>query len=213
MTVSLTSLSNLYEKSVIILTAIVLVTSSCQKGLDTLPGLVITPKVETTLNQFVEYNILKGQQYCDKSMMTKVEYETLKFVVIFDSSAIYQTVDPANQADINKLYGFADNNAQHHDFSARFGWNWNIKDGLCLYAYTYNNGVRSSKLLSIVSLQEAHECAIKVTPESYIFSLDAMTFSMPRTSTTAKGSGYKLFPYFGGDEVAPHHIKIRIKEM
>ncbi|MEO5783498.1 MAG: hypothetical protein ABIQ07_09520 [Ginsengibacter sp.] len=37
-------------------------------------------------------------------------------------------------------------------------------------------------------------------------------YSLPRTSTTAKAIGYKLYPYFGGDETAPHEIDIWIKE-
>jgi hypothetical protein len=35
---------------------------------------------------------------------------------------------------------------------------------------------------------------------------------MPRKSTTIKAVGYKLYPYFGGDELAPHPVSIWIKE-
>lgn len=194
--------------------ALVLLTTSCQKSLDVLPTDVIKKEVVPPAKaQFIEYNILKGQQYCDKSSLTKVDYEELKFVVKFDSSAIYKTIDPANQDDINKLFGFSDNNAQHHEFSARFGWCWSIKNGLCLFGYIYNNSQRSSKFLGSISLGEEHNCSIKVTADSYIFTLDGKSETMPRTSKTATGSGYKLFPYFGGDEFAPHNIKIAIKEL
>ena len=37
--------------------------------------------------------------------------------------------------------------------------------------------------------------------------------SLPRTSATSKAEGYKLYPYFGGDESAPHDIFIYIKEL
>lgn len=202
-------------KKLLFIAGIALLTTSCQKTIEEVATQVITSKTDVPVvkSQFVEYNILKGQQYCDKSSLTKVEYDELKFVVKFDSSAVYKTLDPLNQADINKLFGFSDNNAQHHEFSARFGWCWNEKNGLCLFGYTYNNSVRSSKLLGSISIGEEHNCSIKVTPDSYIFTIDGITETMPRTSATTKASGYKLYPYFGGDEFAPHNIKILIKEL
>jgi hypothetical protein len=195
----------------------VVLSSSCQKGIEavTIPSEHTTPPKSETgrATGYIDYNIAKGEQYCDKSTFEKVEYEELKFTVKFDSSAIYKTVDTTNQSDINKLFGFSDNNTQHHEFSARFGWCWSPKNGLCLFGYIYNNSVRRSKLLGAISIGEPHNCSIKVTPTSYIFTLDGVAETMPRASITLKGSGYKLFPYFGGDEVAPHDIKILIKEL
>lgn len=52
--------------------------------------------------------------------------------------------------------------------------------------------------------------SIKIEANKYIFAVDGTTIEMPRFSTSP--NGYKLYPYFGGDEVAPHEIKIRIKE-
>ena len=49
----------------------------------------------------------------------------LVFDVIFDESAKYFTNNPANQADVNKLFGFADCNEMHQNNSLRFGWRWN----------------------------------------------------------------------------------------
>jgi hypothetical protein len=37
--------------------------------------------------------------------------------------------------------------------------------------------------------------------------------TLPRTSTTPLAKGYLLYPYFGGDETAPHAIKIAIKSL
>ena len=203
------------KQLIIILGTAMFLATSCQKELYIDEPVAKNSLVASEPNSvnFVEYNIRQGEQYCDKSTLQKVEYEELKFIVRFDSSAIYRTIDPANQSDINKLYGFSDNNAQHHLFSARFGWRWNPKEGLCLFAYTYNNSVRTSKLLSVVTINEDHTCSIKVTPNSYVFTLDGKQETMLRESTTTKASGYQLFPYFGGDEFAPHDIKIKIKEL
>src|SRR5215216_4353437 len=79
-------------------------------------------KNNSPLIPFTQYTIKKGQQFCDRSAFVPVEYGELKFIVKFDSSAIYHTIDPNNQYDINKLYGFSDNDSAHHLYSARFGW-------------------------------------------------------------------------------------------
>jgi hypothetical protein len=33
------------------------------------------------------------------------------------------------------------------------------------------------------------------------------------TFSTPKGKGYRLYPYFGGDETAPHDISIWVKDL
>ena len=167
------------------------------------------------LNQtpnYIKYTILSGQQVCDKSVYTPTNYSQLKFLVKFDSTAIYQTIDSANQDDINKLFGFSDNNTDHHSFSARFGWRWS-NGALRVFGYTYNNGIRDSKELGIINIGTENNCSIKVSSTQYIFSLNGYVDSMTRESTIPSAIGYKLFPYFGGDELAPHDIRIWIKEL
>ncbi len=90
----------------------------------------------TPATTFTNYTIKQGKQFCDQSTFSSVQYTELKFVVKFDSSAIYSTIDPSNQYDINKLYGFSDNNAEHQKFSARFGWQWSDKALHILPMYT-----------------------------------------------------------------------------
>lgn len=160
---------------------------------------------------FQQFIIPQGQHYTTGSNMKAVETTELKFTVKFDSSAVYKTTKPENQYDINKLYGFSDNGGQHHQYSARFGWRWS--DGaLRLFAYTYNNGVRAEKELGIVPIGSEVQCSIKVAGEVYQFSVNAKTETMLRMSTTATAKGYQLYPYFGGDEAAPHEVRIWIRE-
>ena len=161
--------------------------------------------------QFYKYTILQGQHYADNNALQSVQYDELKFAVRFDSTAIYQALDSENQEDINKLYGFSDNNAEHQQFSARFGWNW-TRGALRLYAYVYNNGERSSEEISAIQIGTDYTCSIKNSASQYIFSVDNISVEMLRASSTAKAAGYKLYPYFGGDETAPHTIHIWIKE-
>ena len=54
---------------------------------------------------------------------------------------------------------------------------------------------------------------IKIVNDTYIFTFGETTLKLPRLSTTTTGIGYKLYPYFGGTETAPHDIKIWIEEL
>jgi hypothetical protein len=188
-----------------------LLLTSCQKdipgtGTNTMPG---KPNSTPT---FTDYTIKKGNQYCDQNNYRAIETSEMKFLVRFDSSAIYHTNNPANQDDINKLYGFSDNNSAHHLFSARFGWRWS-NNALRLFGYVYNNGTVTFKELNTVTIGEEINCSITAISGNYIFTVNNTTDTLPRQSTTPLAKGYQLYPYFGGDESAPHQILIRIKEL
>ncbi|MDB5201723.1 MAG: hypothetical protein JWQ27_1132 [Ferruginibacter sp.] len=135
----------------------------------------------------------------------------MAFVVKFDSSAIYKTLNPVNQYDINKLYGFTEGTDPHLN-SARIGWSWN-DHALRLYAYAYKNGERFSKEIAITPLNKEIICKISVAPGQYSFSVDGVTEVLPRAELPVTATGYQLFPYFGGDETAPASIGIFIKEI
>lgn len=199
----------IFAKTLLCGAALLYLLSSCQKEVEeTLPAPVIPPVPDN----FIQYHIPQGEHYSDNSAFVPVSYTEQKFLVKFDSTAVYQTTDPANQYDINKLYGFSDNSKQHHEFSARIGWRWS--DGaLRLFGYIYNNAVVSYQEIGSVSIGDEHTCSIKVTGISYLFTVDGKGLTMPRESAGDKATGYKLYPYFGGDEPAPHAINIRIREL
>jgi hypothetical protein len=182
---------------------------SCSKAVDAIIDNATTAPANPGT---VSYTIASGAHYCDQNGIRAVDLATQRFTVRFDESARYTTTDPANQYDINKLWGFSDNNnPDHHQYSARFGWRWS--DGaLRLFGYVYNAGVVSSKEIGTVSLHADHQCSIDVKATQYYFTLDGQTDSIPRTATTPTGKGYQLYPYFGGDEVAPHKVTILIRE-
>ncbi|MEO6220842.1 MAG: hypothetical protein ABIO81_10470 [Ginsengibacter sp.] len=184
--------------------------TGCKKEISHLP--VSETKPVTGTSGFLKYIIYKGQQYCDQNTFKPVACSELKFTVKFDSTAIYTSENPANQYDINKLYGFSDNNSDHLKFSTRFGWRWS-SGALRLFGYTYNNAVRSSKELGTVIIGAENFCSIKVEAGNYIFTLNGKADTMQRKSTALQAIGYRLYPYFGGDEIAPHDINIWIKEL
>ena len=183
--------------------------SACQKDDELIQSIKKQMPPATT---FTNYTIRQGQQFCDQSTFSAVEYSELEFVVKFDSSAIYTTLDPSNQYDINKHYGFSDNNSDHQKFSARFGWRWSDKS-LHIFAHVYNYSILIWKELGTVQIGQENTCSVRVLDQQYIFSLNKITVILDRSSTTTAAVGYKLFPYFGGDELAPHDINIKIKEL
>lgn len=200
------------KNNLVILSIAMLVLSSCSKEIvKTQTDISGKKESPSTLNNYVLYTIQKGQQYCDKTTFVPVKCSQLSFKVKFDSSAIYKTVADSNQYDINKLYGFGDNKADHHAYSARFGWRWS-NNALRLFAYVYNKSEMSFKELGTAQIGAENTCSIKVSGNEYIFSLNGAETKMPRASTTTLAEGYKLFPYFGGNESAPHTISIWIKE-
>ncbi|HEX8314904.1 MAG TPA: hypothetical protein VF609_07925, partial [Flavisolibacter sp.] len=56
-----------------------------------------TPLQNLSTPAFQQFIIPKGQHFATGNNLRAVETSELKFVVKFDSSAIYQTTDPENQ--------------------------------------------------------------------------------------------------------------------
>ncbi|WP_242919000.1 hypothetical protein [Pontibacter liquoris] len=159
----------------------------------------------------VTYLIKKGQHYATSNPFRKTAVLEIRFEVTFDSSAIYTTADPANQGDINKLYGVADCGQAHQQNSARFGWRW-YNNQLELHAYTYVDGKRQSAYIGNMVIGQKTACTLTMGERSYTFFLHDKQVTLPR-SCAGVAAGYQLYPYFGGDEPAPHDITILIREM
>ena len=157
---------------------------------------------------YTTYNIWKGQHYSDKRPLKSVSTTEMKFFAQFDQSAIYQTTIPVNQYDINKLWGFSEGlNNQYN--SARMGWGYS-NGAIRLYGYVYSKGVRYSKEIATVLPGQEISCSIKISGSTYVISANGISVILPRGTTAANASGFQQYPYFGGDEVAPHDISIAI---
>jgi len=140
-----------------------------------------------------------------------LQSRTFKFVAVFDHTAIYESSSEENQHDANKLLGFSDCNSHHHQNSARFGWRW-LDDKLEILAYSYANGERFIEPIIEVGLNEPHEYKIQIRKDHYEFSVDGVVLSkMERYQRCNVGVYYMLFPYFGGDDKAPHDITIQFQ--
>jgi len=157
------------------------------------------------------YIIEQGNHFANGTHFPVFFGKTLSFSATFDSSAIYNFTDPKTKDDENTLYGFADNNKKHQQFSARFGWRWDNNE-LQIAAYTYNYGKYTIVQMGSVPLGTPSTYSIMVAGDHYVFTLNGVSISLPRASKTTNAGPYKLLPYFGGNAVAPHRITIKIKE-
>jgi hypothetical protein len=187
-----------------ILTFVVLILMgiSCTKSDNELPI--------STESSFKVYRIPRGEHYCNESTFSNLSVSEVQFTVQFDSSAIYTTTDPLNQYDINKLWGFTEGTNNHLN-SARIGWSFN-ENRLRLYGYAYADGVRNSVEIAAIDINQPINCSIKVSDGLYLFTVNGIDKSLPRAVVGKFAVGFRQYPYFGGDEPAPHDVTIRIKE-
>lgn len=169
------------------------------------------PKPDNPLEGFTHYIIAKGSQSSDKSGFKSVSVDSMVFEVLFDSTAIYTTQLRENQGDINKLYGFSDCSSFHHSNSARFGWRYH-KNGLELFAYTYAQGKRSFVSMGSINVNEKYTCTIVAKNGQYVFYLNNENKTLMERGCNS-GLQFRLYPYFGGNETAPHNMNIWIKDI
>lgn len=134
----------------------------------------------------------------------------MSFAAKFDKSAVYQTQIEENQADINKLMGFSDCNDHHQTNSARFGWRW-YNNQLEIHAYCYVNGDRVIQYITSVPLDKMNDYQIEIIDNKYIFTVNnTARVEVNKNANCSGGINYMLFPYFGGDETAPHDISVTV---
>lgn len=165
----------------------------------------------------MQYIIKKGNNYSSGRLFPRLtRKDTLAYKVKFFDNAIYLTADPYNQMDINKLFGLSESwfPGSHHDNSARFGWRYNAKrHELELLAYIYENGKLFYIHLEDVELLRMYECKLEMSEDGYHFYINGkVMYWYPRPRRLGNWK-YYLYPYFGGDEPAPHDINLYLKEI
>ncbi len=169
---------------------------------------------EEIVHPFRTYVIHQGNHYASGHGGEFVQDQTFQFIATFDSSAIY-TQQEASPRGVNKLRGFSDCGSAHHENSARFGWEW-IDSQLLIYAYTYANSVRAYEVMGAVPLNRDVTYTIESVDGEYIFTYrSAGEIKVQRMKRGCSGKGgvrYLLYPYFGGEAVAPHDIRFKVMD-
>lgn len=134
---------------------------------------------------------------------------TLNFQAVFNETAKYQTKNPENQADINKLMGFSLCGTHHHENSVRIGWRW-YNEKLEAFAYVYIEGNRMEEFIAEVPVGKPVDYSISQTSDGFQFIVGDEQLFIESETYCDGTENYMLWPYFGGDEKAPQDIEIEV---
>lgn len=157
------------------------------------------------------YVIPKGAHFSINNIYQPYDSAQLHFDLTFDSSAIYTSILPDNQADWNKVFGFSDCGTHHQQNSLRLGWRWNPSAGIELATYTYLDGVRSFWIIDTIQVHDTINVRlIKQNTADYSTWINWSGYQEARGCTGITPS-YLLYPYFGGDEPAHDTVRIHIR--
>ena len=109
--------------------------------------------------------------------------------------------------DINKLYGIT--STKIHENSARIGWRYVGDENFEVFAYYYVRGVRNWELISTVKTNEDVLYSIDVSNHNYTFGVNNDWIHVTNTKNILAA---RAFPYFGGNNTAPHKMVFKIVE-
>jgi hypothetical protein len=162
------------------------------------------------------FTIERGKHYSDhflyKSLNSLVFNRGLEYSVRFDSSCKYQ-LPKKDQQDVNKLFGYSIG-LDHHKNSARFGWHW-YWGKINISAYLYRDGERIVLPMAKLELDSWYRFSIEAQEESdcFVISDSESTIAIANVERRVKFRfGFHLWPYFGGNNAAPHNILIQMEK-
>jgi hypothetical protein len=159
--------------------------------------------------------IFKGKHRCwPPTFGLFYKKEHISRLVKFEDSCRYKFQDQ-DQEDVNKLFGIG-YFWSHHKESARFGWRYNpMIDKITLSAYCYVNSERIIWDLCSVKINEWYSLTIIIRENDYQFLVYANGMQIEHEIVTKqhkKKFGYPLSVFFGGNNPAPHKMKIHIEK-
>ena len=161
---------------------------------------------------FRVYTIPAGE-HSSGSFINHPDNSKISFKFILDESAYYETEIPENQDDVNKIYGMSDFGLRHQKYSIRLGWRY-INNNLELCWLRHEEGRHSSATIRAIEPGVIYDATIDIKTFYYVIVIDNDTTFVRRRPEGNWGliRRYYLYPYFGGNEYAPHDITIKIKE-
>jgi len=161
---------------------------------------------------FRVYTIPAGE-HSSGSFINHPNNSKISFQFILDESAYYETEIPENQHDVNKIYGMSDFGVRHQKYSIRLGWRY-INSELQLCWLRHEQGTHSSGTIKTIEPDIIYNATIDIKTFYYVIVIDNDTTLVRRRPEGNWGlvRRYYLYPYFGGNEYAPHDITIKIKE-
>ena len=165
------------------------------------------------------YTIDRGDHYSDgpidKLFGNNNRADSWEWEVIFEPSCIYSESDllnPLNYLDVNKLIGFSDCDRHHSQYSCRVGWRAS-GDSIELLIYKRDDNNIGFKSLKKIYPDQIVNVTLDFKDTIYTSCIDGICDTLVRPCPDWSGRKYSLFPFFGGQETAPHKMKILIKEI
>jgi len=158
------------------------------------------------------YTIQAGE-HSSGSFINHPDNSKISFQFILDESAIYETEIAENQHDVNKIYGMSDFGVRHQKYSIRLGWRY-LNNELELCWLRHEEGRHSAATIKTIDTDVVYNATIDIKTFYYVIVIDNDTTLVRRRPEGNWGllRRYYLYPYFGGNEYAPHDITIKIKE-
>ena len=166
------------------------------------------------------YLIKKGNHYASMSIFEKIgaigwKINTLSLRFVFRKECWW--APPRNQDDYdqNKLagIGFGTN---HHNNSVRLTWvpDFENQGMIKVYGYTYDENKAGPKFTSTfiksVHVQDTITGKIESRDGGYFITVNEVTIRMDNVNSDPNLC-FKLFPYFGGNNTAPHDMVIELE--
>jgi hypothetical protein len=156
------------------------------------------------------YTIEKGSHR--STWLPKVTLSNKIFISFsFETDPSYILDNKSDQEDTNKIFGISDS-WYHRKHSVRLGWRYDnkLQKSICS-VYYYVDGKHYIEDLGEIEQFETSFFYLKILNDRYeVIALDKK-ITIPRTSRWF-GPRYLLFPYFGGQQVAPKQFKIKINK-
>lgn len=133
----------------------------------------------------------------------------IDFIFKFKSDPSYIVPNKQDQKDTNKIFGISD--GWHHRLhSVRIGWRHDPVTNETPYCvYYYRDGEHFTQDLGLVKVNQDIYICIEIENDHYRVTTLGKQVQIPRTSKWV-GPRYYLYPYFGGQQVAPKQFKIKI---
>jgi hypothetical protein len=166
------------------------------------------------------YLIKKGNHYASMSFFEKIgaigwNIRTLSVKFVFRKECWWAPPRNQDDHDLNKLagIGFGTN---HHQNSVRLAWvpDFENEGMIQVYGYTYDEKTEGQKLtmtfIKSVRVLETNTGKIESRDGVYYITVNDVTIRMDNVNPDPNLC-FRLFPYFGGNNTAPHDMTVELE--
>jgi hypothetical protein len=166
-----------------------------------------------------QYLIKKGNHYASVSIFRKIggigwKITSLKMRFVFREECWWAPPRNNDDNDLNKLagIGFGTN---HHSNSVRLAWipDFTSRGVIKIYGYTYDGKKEAPQFVSqyITSVHTGETCEAAIESHgNYDITVNKVTIHMDNIRQDPNLC-FHLYPYFGGNNAAPHDMIIDLE--